>query len=83
MRRIPLLVLLPLVLASLSGVPLPARTASAAPRPPTCEQKLNMCQTEAYLNNVGCKFERRPNCAAIYQQALQTCDRNYQICKLL
>jgi hypothetical protein len=83
MRRFPLLVLLATVLASLPGLPLPARNASAAPIGPTCEQKRSTCQLNAKLNALQCEIQRLGDCSAKYEEALGACERSYRICKFL
>jgi len=80
MQRFPLLVLLTVVLASLPGFPLPARNAAAALPRPSCAQKRAQCLQGATAHLIACQLAERPSCQAEYQQAQQTCERNFQLC---
>jgi hypothetical protein len=80
MRRFSLLVLSTLVLASLPGFPLPTRNAAAALPGPSCAQKRSQCLNNALLNAYQCEIQMLGDCASKYEQAKQTCERNYLIC---
>ena len=82
MRRFPLLVLLTGVLATLSGLSLPARTAAAAPLPKSCQRKLNDCLSDANTQLIACQNANRPGCYENYEASKLVCQYNYQVCLL-
>jgi hypothetical protein len=82
MRRFPLLVLLTLVVASLTGFALPTRNAAAG-LPPSCEQKRSSCLFNAQLNHLQCEIQQLGDCAARYEQERQICESNYRFCKAI